>query len=75
VRLSHQAARDLQSWITFSADLLQGCPILPTVSEAIMHTDVAEVGWGGTFGVGRGVLGGIGDSECQGLWDWEDRSD
>jgi hypothetical protein len=75
VRLSHQPVRDVREWIRFSSELTQSRPIHPVLGEAILRTDAADVGWGGTFGLGRGVLGMPGESESQGIWDWHDGAD
>jgi hypothetical protein len=45
----------------------------PLVPDGIMHTDAAEVGYGGTLDFDRRP-GNSGLWESQGVWGWRDRA-
>jgi hypothetical protein len=49
VRISHQSGRDLLTWLHLAEEDSTGRPILPLPTDGIMHTDAAEVGYGGTL--------------------------
>jgi hypothetical protein len=49
-RLSHQSIRDLQMWRKLASTATDGRPIRPLPTNGIMHTDSADVGFGGNVG-------------------------
>jgi hypothetical protein len=50
-RLSHQSLRDLRTWRKLTSDAREGHPIRPASPRGIMHTDAADLGFGGNFGL------------------------
>jgi hypothetical protein len=48
-RLSYQSIRDLQMWRKLASTETDGRPIRPLPTIGIMHTDAADVGFGGTL--------------------------
>jgi hypothetical protein len=72
--LSHQSIRDLQMWRKLASTETYGRPIRAPSTKGIMHTDAADVGFGGTLD----VEGNPGDPEQwqdQGIWEWKDRAE
>ena len=74
VRLSHQALRDLEVWRALSPTLGDGRDIRPQPFDGIMHSDAAEVGYGGTLSP-NGQPGDPGLWEAQAIWSYRDRED
>jgi hypothetical protein len=72
-RLSHQSIRDLQMWRKIASTETDGHPIRPLATNGIMHTDAADVGFGGTLDV-AGNPGDSGQWQDQGIWEWKDRA-
>jgi Reverse transcriptase (RNA-dependent DNA polymerase) len=72
-RLSHQTLRDLRFWKRVTSKEKEGRPIRPTLPEMSLHTDAADLGFGGTLGP-KGQPGERGLWESQGVWGWEDRA-
>jgi hypothetical protein len=48
-RLSHTATRDLRTWKRLITVAAEGQPIRPLSMNGTMHTDAADVGFGGTL--------------------------
>jgi Reverse transcriptase (RNA-dependent DNA polymerase) len=72
-RLSHQTLRDMRFWKRVTSKEKEGRPIRPTTPDMSLHTDAADLGFGGTLGpVGR--PGDQGLWESQGVWSWKDRA-
>jgi hypothetical protein len=65
-RLSHQATRDLKTWMRLVTVAEEGRPIRPLATNGIMHTDVADVGFGGTLSL-TGNPGDPGTWQDQGI--------
>lgn len=74
VRLSHAGLRDLRVWQRLTSTLDEGRDILPRKPDGILHTDAAEVGYGGTL-ARKGVPGDPGEWESQAIWTAGDRED
>jgi hypothetical protein len=73
VRLSHQSHSDLRTLKRLTSDNKEGRPMQPVVPDRIMHSDAAEVGYGGTLDFdGRPGYSGLWES--QGVWRWRDRA-
>jgi Reverse transcriptase (RNA-dependent DNA polymerase) len=72
-RLSHQEIRDLQFWKRVTSKEREGRQIRTTSTEMSLHTDAADLGFGGTLGK-IGQPGDRGLWESQGVWGWEDRA-
>lgn len=60
-RLRHQSIRDLRTCRDFMAREREGRPIHAPIPECDLHTDAADLGFGGT-------LGGVGEAGDPGLW-------
>ncbi len=73
-RLSHQSLPDLRTWRTMTSTDCEGRPIHPPVSQAVLHSDAADVGYGGTLGTDDSA-GAPGIWEAQGIWKWQDRAE
>jgi hypothetical protein len=73
VRLSHQSLRDLRTWQRLARAEKEGRRMHPPVPDGIMHTDAADVGYGGTLDR-EGQPGDQGAWESQGVWGWKDRA-
>lgn len=74
-RLSHQSIRDLRFWKKLAGPEMDGRPMIPAAPQAAMHTDAADVGYGGTLNnvdLSPGVAGMWSD---QGVWNWKDRAE
>jgi hypothetical protein len=50
-RLSYQSHRDLKAWQLLAKEMGDGRPIRLLAPDGIMHTDTADVGYGGTLAV------------------------
>jgi hypothetical protein len=50
-RLSHQSIWDLQTWGKLASTETEGCPIRLLPTNGTMHTDAADVGFGGTLDI------------------------
>jgi hypothetical protein len=74
VRLSHQSVRDLDCWRRLAGYEGTGRPILPLSSDGDLHTDAADVGYGGTLDT-DGEPGQDGQWQEQGIWSWRDRAE
>jgi hypothetical protein len=74
VRLSHQSLRDLAVWRKLAGPECDGRPIFPATPDGIMHTDAADVGYGGTLD-SSGEPGEDGVWHEQGIWSWRDRAE
>ena len=72
-RLSHQSLRDLHTWCALTSTEREGRPLRPAIPEATLHTDAADLGYGGTLGP-LSNPGEPGLWEAQGVWGWEDRA-
>jgi hypothetical protein len=72
-RLSHQSIRDLQMYRKLASTETDGRPIIPLPTNGIMHTDAADVGFGGTLDVAANPGDPVQCQE-QGIWEWKDRS-
>lgn len=75
VRLSHQSLRDLTKWRGLSKQELAGRPMVPISPTAALHTDAADVGFGGTFRNDDLRPGIDGHWKEQGIWSWKDRAE
>jgi len=75
MRLSHQSLRDLKKWKDLSKQELQGRPIFPSTPTAAMHTDAADVGYGGTLNAEDLSPGVDGNWRAQGILNWRDRAE
>lgn len=54
---------------------LAGRTMVPMCSTAELHTDAAEVGWGGKLKV-KDLRPGIRDQwQAQGIWNWQERAE
>jgi hypothetical protein len=61
-------------WSKLASTETDGRPIRPLPNNGIMHTDAADVGFGGTLD----VAGNPEDPEQwqdQGIWEWKDREE
>lgn len=74
IRLSHCAIRDLRTWQRLTSTMEEGRNILPRPPDGLLHTDAAEVGYGGTL-ARAGNPGDPGEWEAQQVWTAKDRSD
>ena len=74
VRLSHQSITDLRKWRELSKTELAGRPMTPPRPTASIHTDAADVGYGGTLNVEDLSAGVPGKWKAQGIWSWKDRA-
>lgn len=74
IRLSHQSIRDLRVWRRLSATELGGRPMTPMTVDAAMHTDAADMGYGGTLNASDHRPGVQGEAHTQGVWSWKDRA-
>ena len=74
VRLSHAAIRDLRTWQRLTSTFEEGRDILPRQPDGLLHTDAAEVGYGGTL-ARTGNPGDPGEWEAQQVWTANDRGD
>lgn len=75
IRLSHQSIRDLRRWKQLSTSELAGRPMTPPSATAALHTDAADVGYGGTLNVSDLRPGLPGQWNAQGIWSWRDRAE
>jgi hypothetical protein len=73
-KLSHQGIRDIQSWRALTSTEREGRPLRPAAPELMMHTDAADLGYGGTLGK-CGAAGQCGEWEAQGVWGWHERAE
>jgi hypothetical protein len=73
MRICHQCVRDLKTWRKLTASEKLGQSMHPQAPDGIMHTDAADVGYGGTLGI-TGNPGDAGLWESQGVWGWKDRA-
>jgi hypothetical protein len=73
-RLSHQSIKDLQMRRKLESTEADGRPIRPLSINGIMHTDAADVGFGGTLDV-AGNPGYLGQWQDQRIWEWKDRAE
>jgi hypothetical protein len=69
INLIYQGIHDIQSWPALIITELEGRPLRPATPELMVHTDAADLGYGGTQGQ-CGVSGKRGEWEAQGLWGW-----
>jgi hypothetical protein len=61
-------------WRKLASTETDGRPIRPLSTNEIMHTDAADVDFGGTLEVERNTV----DPEQwqdQGIWEWKDRAE
>jgi hypothetical protein len=72
--MSNQATRDLRTWMRLEMVAEEGRPIRPLGTNGIMHTDAADVGFGGTLAL-KGNLGDLRTWQDQGIWQWMDRAE
>lgn len=74
-RLSHQSVRDLRFWRDLPESSLGGRELIRTEPQAAMHTDAADMGYGGTLNV-RDLTAGAPGMWCgQGVWSWQERAE
>lgn len=74
-RLSHQAIRDLRFWKRLAGPEMEGRPVVPPSPQAAIHTDAADVGYGGTLN-DKDLQAGVAGMWCdQGVWNWRDRAE
>jgi hypothetical protein len=73
-RLSHQATRNLRTWMRLATVATDGLKIRPFATKGIMHTDAADVGFGGTLAL-DGNTGEPGTRQDQCVWQWRDRAE
>jgi hypothetical protein len=59
-------------WNKLASTETNGGLIRPLPTNGIMHTDEADVGFGGTLDV-EGNPGDPGQWQDQGIWEWKDR--
>lgn len=71
MRLSRQSLRDLRYWRSLTRG--EGRELRPCPPSMAMHSDAADVGWGGTLGPNL-QAGSPGLWEGQGFWGAEDRT-
>ena len=74
VRLSHQSIRDLRKWRDLSRQELSGRLVVPPPPQAAIHSDAADMGYGGTLRFDNLEQGIDGQWHAQGIWDWRDRA-
>lgn len=74
-RLSHQSVRDLRFWKRLAGPELEGRNIIPTSPDAALHSDAADVGYGGTLNDKDLTAGVSGLWSDQGVWNWRDRAE
>jgi hypothetical protein len=70
VRLSRQSLRDLSYWRTLTRG--EGRDLWRVEPDLVMHSDAADVGYGGTLGFDR-VAGSPGLWAGRGMWEASDR--
>lgn len=70
VRLSRQSIRDLRYWRSLARG--EGRDLIRLEADRTMHSDAADVGYGGTLGLDTGA-GQPGLWEGRGLWEARDR--
>ncbi len=68
------AIRDLKTWREFARTERQGRAMHPTAPDVVLHTDAADVGYGGTMGT-TDRAGDPGLWWAQGVWSWQDRAE
>jgi hypothetical protein len=73
-RLSHQATRDLRMWTRLATATEEGRPIRPLATNGTLHTNAADVGFGGTPAL-NGNPGDPGTWQDQGTWQLRDRAE
>lgn len=73
-RLSHQSIRDLRFWRQLADAPQEGRLMLPAEPEAALHTDAADMGFGGTLNLHDLSAGAPGMWSDQGCWNWRARS-
>lgn len=73
-RLSHQSIKDLRFWKGLAEHDLGGRPMTQPVPQAAMHTDAADMGFGGTLNTDDLRQGVPGMWCSQGVWSWKDRA-
>jgi hypothetical protein len=73
-RLSHQILRDLRVWQQIKGTEKKGRPIPPCRPDLYLHSDTADMGYGGTLGA-TGAPGECGLREVEGVWVSKDRSE
>ena len=71
MRLSRQSLRDLRYWRSLTRG--EGRELRPCPPHMAMHSDAADVGWGGTLGPNL-QAGSPGLWEGQGFWSAKDRA-
>lgn len=77
-RFSLQSVRYLRFWRQLSSpscDVIFELPVRTHPVEAAMHTDSADMGYGGTLSTTDMTAGAPGMWVYQGAWAWQDRSD
>jgi hypothetical protein len=72
VRLSRQSLRDLSYWRTLTRG--EGRDLWRVEPDAVMHSDAADVGYGGTLGFDR-TAGSQGLWAGRGMWEARDRAE
>jgi hypothetical protein len=73
-RLSHQATRDLQTWMRLATEAEEGRPVRPLATNGIIHTNATDVGVGGTLAF-ICHPGDPGTWQDQVIWRWRDRAE
>lgn len=73
-RLSHQSIRDLRFWVRLATVQDDGRPLHPMQPQAALHSDAADLGFGGTFNTERLDPGAAGMWCDQSVWDWRSRA-
>jgi hypothetical protein len=73
-RLSHQSIRDLKTWRKLASNEKDERPMRPLPTNGIMHTDAADMGFGGTLDI-AGKIGDPGQWQDQEIWEWKYRAE
>jgi hypothetical protein len=73
-KLSHQGIRNIQSWRALTSTEREGRPLRPAAPEVMMHTDAADLEYGGTLGQCVAAEQ-CGEWKAQGVWGWNERAE
>lgn len=74
VRLSHQSVRDLRFWARLALDEHAERPIRKRAPQASLHSDAADMGYGGTLNTEDTTAGAAGMWVEQGVWKAQERA-
>lgn len=75
VKLCHQSMRDLVKWKSLAGADLDGRCLHPRTPGASIHSDAADMGYGGTLNFVDMEAGVDGEFHDQGVWSWKDRAE